>query len=65
MQENEIISTSNDKMYSMGNDEYGDALEKWSMLKENQSVGEPGKKREENKIDNKQAESRRQALVNR
>ncbi|XP_033624131.1 disks large-associated protein 4-like [Asterias rubens] len=63
--ENEIISTSNDKMYSMGNDEYGDALEKWSMLKENQSVGEPGKKREENKIDNKQAESRRQALVNR
>ncbi len=63
--ENEIISTSNDKMYSMVNDEYGDALEKWSMLKENQSVGEPGKKREDINIDNKQAESRRQALVNR
>ncbi|XP_022087034.1 serine/arginine repetitive matrix protein 2-like [Acanthaster planci] len=66
--ENDIISVANDKIYSqktsvMDSQEYGDALEKWSMLKENQTIKELDKKRDGVSLDNKEAESRRQALV--
>ncbi|XP_038046626.1 disks large-associated protein 1-like [Patiria miniata] len=66
--ENAIINVANDKIYSqktsmVDNQEYGDALEKWSMLKENQTIGGLDKKRDDISLDNKEAESRRQALL--